>query len=410
MNDMLVKFNNAGIRTKYPYRDRTDPHAALLLEGESSIVAKGSIEANNMIQSAAADLRCLHVVVSDDQYKALLANDLALIKYVQGQAGVHLKLEPNQYEIEKVISIFDLRFFIKGGAEARSPLHSLPKIAGSRGLLLTVNIGDIEISTFAKAFGNSGFLDKVDVIVRYVSTSASAAALEQEYSVSYDPQAAKTVIEVPISANVLPMDWAGIITSSVRKAKEMGFSSAAFMILPSACRDFGEAVVDFIKQTPIIQLLNRFVLVEDNNDSTIAPASMGDSRGFPVTIDPLAGDTLSGMLVGMLEKQETSWFDAGLSRPPTQSRLAGYDSNNNNNNSGAKISLVLCNIPLPSSFFATSMTATTPFTRGFKSFLVKGLIAGVINGMDLLRAIIAPNASGAVNGSGIGPGKPVSIL
>jgi hypothetical protein len=189
MTDMLARFGNEGIKSKYPYRDRTDPHAALLLEGETISTTRAANEACQLITSATLELKSVLVVVSDEQHKALLASDLALIKYIQGQVGVHLKLEPNIQDMERVTGLVDLRFHYKpisvdsvADRAMRSdshPWNTLPVIALSRGLLISTqwkvtqtssvsSLEPMEISIFGAAYGTSGWIDKVETVVFFV--------------------------------------------------------------------------------------------------------------------------------------------------------------------------------------------------------------------------------------------------
>jgi hypothetical protein len=188
MTDMLARFSKEGIKSKYPYRDRTDPHAALLLEGETISTTRAATEASRLITSATQELKSVHVVVSDGQHEALLASDLALIKYIQGQAGVHLKLDPNIQDAERVTTLVDLRFHYKpisvdsvAERTIRSdshPWNTLPTIALSRGLLISTQwkmvqpssvapLEPMEVSVFGAAYGSSGWINKVDTVVSF---------------------------------------------------------------------------------------------------------------------------------------------------------------------------------------------------------------------------------------------------
>lgn len=97
MSFLLNRFgsNPFNLKCKYPYRDRNDPHAALLLEGDVNRVNRAASEANSLILSATKALVSVVVLVSDAQYEMLLKSDLALVKYIQGQVGVHIQLQPS---------------------------------------------------------------------------------------------------------------------------------------------------------------------------------------------------------------------------------------------------------------------------------------------------------------------------
>ncbi len=108
-----------GIKVKYPYRDRNDPNAAVLFEGEKDMISQAAKEVNNMIQSAAKNLRSVQVTMSEEQNRFLISNDLALVKQIQGQAGIHLKLDPTLYELDAAKCLFDMRFVVLNKIAAR---------------------------------------------------------------------------------------------------------------------------------------------------------------------------------------------------------------------------------------------------------------------------------------------------
>lgn len=184
MTDMLSRFTANGIKTKYPYRDRTDPHAALLIEGDPTLAVPAAHEALALITSATEELKSVHVIVSEEQHRALLSSDLALIKYIQGQVGVHLKLEPTMAEMEYAHALVDLRFHFKpisvdsvadrAMANDVHPWNTLPTMALARGLLVSLNYRSsssavpMEVSVFGAVYGSSGWMDKVQAVVKFV--------------------------------------------------------------------------------------------------------------------------------------------------------------------------------------------------------------------------------------------------
>lgn len=185
MTDMLSRFTANGIKTKYPYRDRTDPHAALLIEGDPTLAVPAAHEALALITSATEELKSVHVIVSEEQHRTLLSSDLALIKYIQGQVGVHLKLEPTMAEMEYAHALVDLRFHFKpisvdsvadrAMASDVHPWNTLPTMALARGLLLSLNYRSssstavpMEVSVFDAVYGSSGWVDKVQAVVNFV--------------------------------------------------------------------------------------------------------------------------------------------------------------------------------------------------------------------------------------------------
>eukprot|EP00981_Chlorochromonas_danica_P006263 scaffold1345_cov173-Ochromonas_danica.AAC.2 len=97
-HDLLTSYSttsddNSKLNMKYPYRDRHDPYAMLLLEGDAEVVDKVRWAVTKWLSETAQALHTIYILVPEDLYlQLLLRDDLTAVKHIQGQAGVYLKL------------------------------------------------------------------------------------------------------------------------------------------------------------------------------------------------------------------------------------------------------------------------------------------------------------------------------
>ena len=112
-------------------------------------------------------------------------------------------------------------------------------------------------------------------------------------------------------------------------------------------------------------------------------------------IEPAFKDRMVRTMVVLLERQETDQLDDML--------LSSYEQQNQQQQKNpymqqqppapprgelrSKLSLLSCNVPLPPSVF-TALTSYNA-TKGFKTFLVKGLLSGVVKSLDLIKEKLA---------------------
>eukprot|EP01033_Poteriospumella_lacustris_P008152 gene8153-5868_t len=531
MTDMLSRFTANGIKTKYPYRDRTDPHAALLIEGDPTLAVPAAHEALALITSATEELKSVHVIVSEEQHRALLSSDLALIKYIQGQVGVHLKLEPTMAEMEYAHALVDLRFHFKpisvdsvadrAMASDVHPWNTLPTMALARGLLLSLNYRSssstavpMEVSVFDAVYGSSGWMDKVQAVVKFVldeddvpTTGRDAQgeepqANDEEPSPKEDAEADAVVVpdvsslpsfvtmkrgegrSLTVTVSLLKkmeqlVEGEGRTVSSVisslleelvqlltqlkvenvallvpsasllrsldeRVARPSETSDGENASPPTTPRQFFEKALD----ATMSSTLRRLVVTQESEpepsttttdaaqegegtavvaspDATAVTFALPEVRHFPSTLAVGAENAFVRTLLEQFERQDMSWYEnnnnnkqghyttasasAPSRNPPSQSNGAygggfgaigdaalggtGADGLVPNPGQGdVRIEILACNVPFPSSALSHLVTAQPVFSHGMKSFIVKGLLPGVLSGLDLLRAIASPTA------------------
>lgn len=413
LSELLQKFNNSGIRTKYPYRDRTDPHAAVLLEGESSGVAAAAKEANALIGNATKELNSVQLLVTEDQYRTILSNDLSCVKYVQGQAGVHLKLDPTQYEIESSRAIFDMRSAKSMDSSRNHSLGFMSMLETSQDhvmesaaiSVLITNPGSVkpvEVAVMAKNSEISKWMGKVDGIL-LVTVDNTASADNQQ---SFEPQIMTELVPGKFVAKITLRKKSGVekedimnqLTQGLLFVADRGISSIAvvlhveadegdnFFCAPDTVRKlFVDNTVDFAKKyrSRSIQMLTRLVCLESTQ---LLKSSDFETEQITTafTIDFNDNDVLALALVPYLEKQEVEgarMFDKyrNFAAPP-------LDMNQ------SKITLGICNIPLAPNYFGIVFKPQQygqSNNRGVKTFLMKGLLPGIKTGLETLKNLIS---------------------
>jgi len=108
LTDIVSSYRSRGLVVTLPYRDKADPTACMLLEGESSLVATCSQCVGEYMDTILTQQRSIHVLLSTAAFSRLTANDLALLKDIQGRCGVHIVLEPSIEELKEAKWRYDI--------------------------------------------------------------------------------------------------------------------------------------------------------------------------------------------------------------------------------------------------------------------------------------------------------------
>eukprot|EP01033_Poteriospumella_lacustris_P015553 gene15553-11131_t len=448
-----------------------------------------------------------------------------------GQVGVHLKLEPTMAEMEYAHALVDLRFHFKpisvdsvadrAMASDVHPWNTLPTMALARGLLLSLNYRSssstavpMEVSVFDAVYGSSGWMDKVQAVVKFVldeddvpTTGRDAQgeepqANDEEPSPKEDAEADAVVVpdvsslpsfvtmkrgegrSLTVTVSLLKkmeqlVEGEGRTVSSVisslleelvqlltqlkvenvallvpsasllrsldeRVARPSETSDGENASPPTTPRQFFEKALD----ATMSSTLRRLVVTQESEpepsttttdaaqegegtavvaspDATAVTFALPEVRHFPSTLAVGAENAFVRTLLEQFERQDMSWYEnnnnnkqghyttasasAPSRNPPSQSNGAygggfgaigdaalggtGADGLVPNPGQGdVRIEILACNVPFPSSALSHLVTAQPVFSHGMKSFIVKGLLPGVLSGLDLLRAIASPTA------------------
>jgi hypothetical protein len=106
---IIQSYRCSGVVVTLPYRDKADPTACILLEGENSLVAKCAHTVSDYMQQILSQQRSVQVVVPGPTLAKLTAGELCLLKEIQGRCGVHVVLEPSPEDLEGASWRFDTR-------------------------------------------------------------------------------------------------------------------------------------------------------------------------------------------------------------------------------------------------------------------------------------------------------------
>lgn len=433
LNEMLTLLASQNIKVKYPFRDRNDPHATLLLEGEQNIINVASSAINDLIAKSAKNLLSSYLVVSEDQYKILINNDLAGVKFIQGQAGVHVKLDPVHYEVNKSMSVFDMRLFYKPRSTAVSPVGSVSakENVSCEEELLTVairNISDsshaLEASVLYPSAAFETYMMGVHAVIKFVVDDS----MEEEVLITMNPHINKYIVSVSAAcspASNVDSTMGDIKTNCIirrlrlafQRCAEKNISVVAIWLPRDLYGDDNEdkfsclvnGTVDAVMQTvsfPSSLSLQRLLFVEcsqsyvsrilDNktngSSDSIASDAVGDESSSRRQVDNSASsinlDPADNLLViKRLLKYVEDQFAAqrsNISDVPHRFKDQSLDSQVSFN-----MKILISNIPLPMGLLSFLLIPSYgPYSQSkYKSFLLKGLPQGVSMAVDLINTL-----------------------
>lgn len=389
--DLLEIYSRQGVKIKYPYRDRNDAHAALLLEGDQAAVGVANTVINQLIRDAARNILSIYMIITEEQHKVISSADLAGVKYIQGQAGVHLRLDAVPHEVSKATAVFDMRLFHKSDEALTVALK------GERSLELTIQCAH------SKVEGVHGLMHFVP--------SDSAKPVEA------------ALINGKQTIRVALAEDQGIMSARLTKALELAsdlhLSSLAVLVpedasLVTLCID---SAMNLGAQAPG---LHRVVLVECTPAEITAQLEGKSAEADTSTeentakfnLDPAENTPLVKRMLYHLEAQ----MQASAARytasgaPSPMVALPG---------STPVIKLLICNTPLPFSLtnhLVASSNAYQP--QKHKSVLLRGLPGGISIAIDLLNGLfqqpaapVAPKPAPApvqTMPPGMGQGRPAT--
>eukprot|EP01034_Spumella_vulgaris_P022025 gene22025-28119_t len=394
LNNLLFRFYQVGVTSKYPYRDRANPCAGILLMGGTTAVSTATQELNTFLQSATNKLRTVQVVLPFQQYADLVTNELAGVKHLQGQAGVRVVLGARQSEIEAAAcSAFDLRLAPKVCSDSMDvPLLTVRVSRGLAALSLDVAVISNRTSPAGWTWGVACLLVVID--------PSNAAGLAQsdlirlsngEVLVQSDTFTGKTILRLkPLDhaqmhgAQQQAKELMTVIGRGLSRAEELGLSGVA-VAAPVDCDSFRgldadqirsltvEAVVEFAKIAGgTLRHLRRVACIDVS-----APPS-GDDISL---LAPAGGDPMARTMLSLLDQQ----------RKRQEASLAAHTMDGG---ADCVLSLVDATVPLSLHMACAANHAQQPGERrqrgghcGDQSVLLKGLPCGIRKAVDMLSGV-----------------------
>lgn len=484
--ELLQNFSQKGIRAKYPYRDRTDPHAALLLEGETEAVTQATKEANNLVKHATRELKVVQVIVSEEQYKIITTNDLICVKYIQGQAGVHIKLDPTNVELDGAKSIYDFKYYTRlklisnsqsnpqppvttsALSNASNPLKSLPNLLTESSIVQTGISQDYslistqiatpspyrfcELMVYSPEVGSYPWINRVGAIIKIQQSETEEISPQLEISQTIDPVFNKPIITGLINLSNIDniqekmIKLGELVKKLVIYACESGVQDLAFLApigleTPALTQNHIriatiEALFYVILSHRSLQPINSIVAVDEFDYQTYS--------GEPSKVIASMTSENSNEMYGTSAEDYLLCTDANENNKMVSTLLALIEQQSLHNQDIfptplPSISLLRCNCPLPSNLLTPFITsgyaaASSTYTgynlnmnltqqhthsvglsnnssslsglnsKGFRTFLLKGLLPGINSGLGLLRNILTVQSQNnshslSINGS-----------
>ena len=95
LTSIVSAYRSRGVTVTLPFRDKSDPTACMMLEGEQNLVELCSRNVTEYMGTILLQQRNVTMLLSGATFSKLTANDLALLKEIQGRCGVHIVLEPS---------------------------------------------------------------------------------------------------------------------------------------------------------------------------------------------------------------------------------------------------------------------------------------------------------------------------
>mmetsp|Transcript_20579 Transcript_20579/g.34443 ORF Transcript_20579/g.34443 Transcript_20579/m.34443 type:complete len:1740 (+) Transcript_20579:403-5622(+) len=117
LEEIIKKFDELGVHTVYPYKERSDPHACFQLIGDSRVISRAAQALNEFIAKAHSSIRLVQIVMSVEQYHQLTNGGEGVasstnqpIQELQASCGVHLTFNPPGASTRGAVSLFDMRY------------------------------------------------------------------------------------------------------------------------------------------------------------------------------------------------------------------------------------------------------------------------------------------------------------
>ena len=435
LNELLESLRTVNnILTTCPYRDKTDQAACLLLEGLPGTVAPCADRVNTFMRSVSQQMRCLQLLLSDAQRKALMAQDLAKVKEVQGMCGVHLVLDPQPTDLSESASTYDIRLpcsetpiELEQESEGPQPLEEYEK--GFRppheliSVLVTSKVSGhaVMVSVMNNKACVGGWNWGVNNLLLVLDGSADAGLnpveIEQlnrgEVLVNAEATTGRRILRVRPDPASMTLRGVEHQAESLVSALSRGLAAAdslsltgVAVVAPLLNQCFSdipvelvrsltvEAVVAFIHRAPV-RYLERVLCIE------ILPADVdvdGPSEyslpGESSILLPAGGDRMATTMLLLLEQANDPQT---LAASASQNPFSGPPV--------PSIRLLACNVSLLRNMIAESLVP--PLQRGVAPFMqpqpqlppgppgpiiIRGLMRSLVAAIQAIRKSVAPGA------------------
>jgi hypothetical protein len=404
MAALLQKFSDQGIRTKYPYRDRTDPHAAVLFEGDTAVVSTAVNEANTLIQTAVKELNSVQVLVTDDQYRIILSSDLSCVKYIQGQAGVHMKLDPTQTEMEQAVSLFDVRS-IRTEYNTKISMYGYDAQRSDNlvdsalvGVVMSSmnNLQPNELIVMPKMKQHEPWMNKLQRVIMLHFSDATPqidsfseedrdcliqgkCVFQRKDQSSLVAHWLWKVVDEPTSVDESLQSLQDMLSNLLNNFLQQGSSTVA-VVVPSQLDQSDLTVTK--KQQTIMKTLLAFCKTCRWGGIRIFCAEYTPEIPFLSTREPIERYPLC------LDSSQVNGFAQILLQVIDQP-VDGQTSNRGltamDSCSVGQTTMSICNLPQPK---RSPMSSPYGLSRGTKLFVMKGLLPGLQSGLEILRHVL----------------------
>lgn len=111
LSSIVGSYRSRGVVVTLPYRDKQDPTACMLIEGEKHLLVTCAKNVRDYMAQIVAQNKTVQLLMPVNIYQFLLKDELAVLKDLQGRCGVHIVLEPSAEESDQTRVKFDTRCF-----------------------------------------------------------------------------------------------------------------------------------------------------------------------------------------------------------------------------------------------------------------------------------------------------------
>lgn len=420
--DLLTKMREKyTLVATYPHRDKSDHSACLLLEGSHANVNAAAEDINKYMRSIYQQMRCLQLVVSEQDKKELIANDMNRIKDIQGQCGVHVVLDPLPTDMNEASSTYDLRLpyidhllFETPGPEPEGenefkPLRELLSVSVTSkvtGQSVIVSVIDNKASIGGWNWGVNNVLLMLDPSADASLNYSEVEQLDKgEVLVNTENATGKRILRVrpdraSFSTRGIERQAEGFVAALSRglAAADSLLVTGIAVVAPTSTQYFTdlsvelvqsltmEAIVAFIRRAPV-RSLNKIMCIElpSQIDEQLSPAQCTEMS----LLLPAGGDRMALTLLILLEQAND---------PSTQTQPGGIPVQ-------PTIQLRTCNVPLPRNVRADDLLPSLSKNKpkatllphqippvGTSPIILRGLTGGLRSSLKTVKNLLTTYA------------------
>jgi hypothetical protein len=432
LNEELQNLRSVhGITTVCPHREKNDQAACLLLEGPKEPVTTAAEEINGFMRAVLRQMRCVQLILSETQRRLLISGELAKVKEIQGQCGVHIVLEPLSSDINEASSSYDMRLPFSeplppviipnaqdeiNEADIRPYRELISVLATSDVTGRSVIVSVVSNNAIVAGGWNWGVNNVLLILDPNVEVGLSPLEVEQlntgEVLVNAEANTGKRILRVRpdhshFGRNTDQQAEAFVSALGRGLAAAESLSVTAIAVVAPTSNQFFldlpvdvirsltvEAVIAFVRRAPV-RSLDKIICAETHSNCDQTPA--GSDVGILL---PAAGDRMASTLMLLLEQANIIAANAnqmGLG-------MHGKGLLGDNYKRMPSLQMLSCNVALPRSLSAETLVPTpllaTPKYRyqmplhhvssnGASPIIIRGLVSGITSALNSLRALLA---------------------